>query len=793
MTIRIKLLLTFLITLLVLCGIGLYTVSAYHQILEAEREITDNTNRNVEIAQQSESQFITQLNAWKNVLLRGSAQNNYHHYLQLFYSQERKARKSIKELNARLSDTTDLKKLTQNLINEHKFMGRKLREALRLFNNTDVEPVRVTDEFIADFEEKPTVLLKQIIQELHVYRDEQSLELKRQHEQQERLLVGLLGLVIVVSVFIFLWLIDRNIAKPAEHAAYLADVIDNAQRVAKFGTWDWDSAKDKHYWSEGLYEILNIKKSETPSQQHFLLTLHEDDRERVRQIIAKALQEHKSFELEARIRTAGNNERVVQQRGQVTEVLKNGHVRMTSIIYDITERKEAEKRLAYLANYDTITDLPNRNLLQDRLQHAITQADRSNNQVALLYLDLDHFKAVNDALGHHAGDKLLIEVTDRLKRHIREGDTAARLGGDEFAIVLENFDHTSQVATVAEHVLGALNKSYLIDGHEVFVSASMGITFYPSDGVDVDTLLKNADAAMYLAKDEGRNTYHFFTEELNKRAHERLILENSLRLALERDEFQLYFQPQIELSTGRVIGAEALLRWIPDQNPISPARFIPVLEETGLIIPVGEWVLNQACEITRQWQDQGYKDFRIAVNLAARQLRQADIKKIMSNALETSQLDPQHLEVELTESTLIDTSISGKNLHRLTDLGVQIAIDDFGTGYSSLSYLKQYSVDVLKIDRSFIKDINIDKDDDAVTSAIIALSHKLDMKVIAEGVETLEQLEFLKKAGCDQAQGFLIGRPMPKNQFENWLASFLDTNSNNAYWVNPDESETVSG
>lgn len=793
MTIRIKLMLVFSLTLLVLSGIGLYSAAAYHEILQTERQTSDRTNSSVEIAHRAESLFISQLNAWKNVLLRGSTQNNYHHYLQLFYQSERNTKKAIKELDAQLSATPDMQTETKNLIRAHQEMGRKLRQALRLFNNTEIDPAQVTDQFIADIENKPALLLSEIIEKLHEFRDTQSIELSNLQKKQEKLLLSIMGLVILVSIYVFMWLLDKNIARPAEHAAYLADVIDNAQRVAKFGTWDWDSSTGRHYWSDGLYEILNIEKDEEPSQQHFLLTLHEDDRERVRLAIASALKVHQPFELEARIRTAGNKERVVQQRGQVTEIQKDGNVRMTSIVYDITERKEAERRLAYLANYDTITDLPNRNLLQDRLEHAINQAERNNRQVALLYMDLDHFKAVNDALGHQAGDKLLIEATQRVKQHIREGDTAARLGGDEFAIVLEQFEHSSQVATVAEHVLAALNKSYVIDGHEVFVSASMGITFFPADGRDVDTLLKNADSAMYLAKDEGRNTYHFFTEELNKRAHEQLILENSLRMALERDEFQLHFQPQIELSSGRVIGAEALLRWVPDQNPISPARFIPVLEDTGLIVPVGQWVLEQACQTAKKWQEAGYSEFRIAVNIAARQLRQADIVEVIQNALETSQLAAEFLEIELTESTLIDTSISGQNLRRLEPLGVKIAIDDFGTGYSSLSYLKQYAVDVLKIDRSFIKDITLDKDDDAVTSAIIALSHKLDMNVIAEGIETRQQFAFLKQAGCDQAQGFLMARPMNKPNFESWMEKLLDKETGAAYWAFPEDSNrTVS-
>ncbi len=496
-----------------------------------------------------------------------------------------------------------------------------------------------------------------------------------------------------------------------------------------------------------------------------------------------AVQEHSPFELEARIRLADGKERFMQLRGQVTKVNKNNRVRVTSIIYDITERKESEKRLIYLANYDTLTCMPNRNLFQDRLKHAMVKAKRKNSQLALLYLDLDHFKAVNDALGHQAGDKLLVEAAERIKRCIRESDTAARLGGDEFTIILEQIDKNGQVAVVAKNLLAHLSQNYRIDNNEVIISASMGITMYPGDGKDVDTLLRKADSAMYFAKEQGRNNYHFFTEELNQQAQERLQLENGLRMALERDQFQLHFQPQIELKTGRIIGAEALLRWTLDHNGISPKRFIPILEETGCIVQIGKWVLVEACKAAKEWEKQGYGNLRIAVNLAARQLRQPDIIDVVKDALESSGLAPEYLEIELTESTLIDTSISKQNLERLEQLGVRLAIDDFGTGYSSLSYLKQYSVDVLKIDQSFITDINKDKDDDAVTSAMVALSHKLDMKVIAEGVETIEQLEYLKGLGCDQAQGFLIAEPMIKDQFESWMAKYMDHKSDTATWL----------
>ncbi len=782
MSIRSKLLVLFFITLTILSGIGVYAVSVYREILVNERSVAEKTHLAVEYAHQAESAFHSQLNAWKNVLLRGNEVDNYHRYLQDFYRSERQTRKTIKELQDYVSEVHGAEELLAQLNTAHRDMGRKFREAIRLFNDTEVNPGQVTDLYLTGVEDVPSGLLNQIVRLLEFNRIEQLDSIAMQREQQEGILFVMILVVLGLSFALFVWMMDKNIVKPAERATHLADIIDNAQRVAKFGSWDWDSNEDNHYWSDGLYRILGLDFDKIPSQQQFLCVLNEEDRPRVAEAIDQALKSHSPFELEARVRLADGTERVVQQRGQVTKSAKDGRVRMTSIVYDITERKESENRLAYLANYDAVTGLPNRNLFQDRLKHAMAQAERSRGHVALLYLDLDHFKSVNDALGHQAGDKLLVEAAQRIKKHIRTADTAARLGGDEFTIVIEQFENNAQIAIVAEHVLEALNKSYQINNHEVFVSASMGITLFPDDGRDVETLLKNADSAMYLAKDQGRNTYHFFTEELNRKAQQRLHLENSLRMALDREEFQLHFQPQIELSSGRVVGAEALLRWTPGQDMISPARFIPVLEETGLILPVGEWVLEQACKTAVDIQNQGFADFRIAVNIAARQLQQADIVSRVQSILDSTGLSPEYLELELTESTLIDESISKKNLQKLEAHGIRLAIDDFGTGYSSLSYLKQYSVDVLKIDRSFINDISKDRDDDAVTSAIIALSHRLDMKVIAEGVETVEQLEFLKKYNCDQAQGFMIGRPMIAHKFMHWMKGYCDSEMKAARW-----------
>ncbi|MEJ2213844.1 MAG: diguanylate cyclase, partial [Gammaproteobacteria bacterium] len=718
MNIRTKLLMLFISICVVLAAISFYSLNFYKKSLEQSSSILNKVNLAVEDAHKVENLLNTQLNAWKNMLLRSHQQKDYHHYLQKFYQIERQTKQTInilkdhsREIDITHNDTEDLQVL-------HKKIGKQFRKALRVFNNSDQNASVVADNFMSDLEDKPVELISQIKSELLDYRDIRLKQANDERLEEEILLTATLISALFVSLIVYFFLIDTNVAKPAERASQLAEVIQTAEQIAKFGTWDWDSKTDRHYWSEGMYNILGINAEEQqPSNSSFLNALHEDDRERVKKTLSRAIQDQSLFEVEARVRMPENRERVFQQRGQVRTNPKNGNIRMTSIIYDITERKESEKRLAYLANYDTLTNLPNRHLFKDRLDHAIAQAERLGSEVAIIYLDLDHFKSVNDALGHHAGDQLLIKAATRIKKFIRSSDTAARLGGDEFIILIDQFENSSQIAAVAKHILFQLNRVFYIEGNEIFVSASMGITMFPSDGNNYETLLKNADSAMYMAKEDGRNSYHFFTEELNRIAQDKLKLENGLRMALERDEFELYYQPQVELETGRVIAAEALLRWLPNQNMVSPARFIPVLEETGLIVDVGEWVLNEACKTVKAIHSSGFDTFRIAVNLSARQLRQADLPQTISNILGKHEIDARFIEIELTESTLIDERISKTNLEKLERLGVNLAIDDFGTGYSSLSYLKRYEVDILKIDQNFIADINVDKDDDAVTSA----------------------------------------------------------------------------
>ena len=444
-----------------------------------------------------------------------------------------------------------------------------------------------------------------------------------------------------------------------------------------------------------------------------------------------------------------------------------GKGRLAVIFSDVTEHRAAERQVQQLASFDFLTGLPNRALLNDRLKQAMLACGRHKCKIAIFFLDLDHFKAVNDSLGHAVGDLLLQAVAERLESGIRQSDTIARIGGDEFVIITMGLHDEMNASLVATTILSCLDEPFLISGRELFINGSLGISIYPDDAEDASTLLKNADMAMYAAKEQGRNRYHYYAKQLQERAVERLEIETALRHAVADNLLSLVYQPQLDARTGTVIGLEALLRWNnPDGTPyLSPLQIITIAEKNGLIIPIGEWVLRTACRQLRQWQHEGLATPRLAINLSAVQFEEPGLVQLVQDALQKNGLSPDYIELELTESAIMHRPDDAKQkLHELKKLGVWLALDDFGTGYSSLSYLKLFPIDRIKIDRSFVNEATTNNDDAAIVETVISLANNMRMQVIAEGVETREHVEFLLARGCHEMQGYYYARPLPADQ-----------------------------
>ncbi len=444
-----------------------------------------------------------------------------------------------------------------------------------------------------------------------------------------------------------------------------------------------------------------------------------------------------------------------------------------AVLEDISQRKGMEQQLVYQSQHDGLTGLPNRTLLRDRLELTLARAQRDGEMAAVMFLDVDRFKNINDSLGHDAGDEVVRQVARRIRDCLRKEDTVARLGGDEFAVVLPGILRAEDAGISARKLLESLSSPMMVNGRELFVTVSIGISIYPRDGADEQALLKNADTAMYQAKSTGRNTLQFYSQEMNALALQRLTLETRLRHALEREEFVLYYQPQLETASGRLLGTEALLRWrAEDGSLVQPAEFIPLAEETGLILPIGEWVLRTACRQARAWGDSGVMPGIMAVNISARQFRQSGFADRVAQILGETGLEPHRLELEITESMIMERPEEAREIMlALTRLGVKLAVDDFGTGYSNLSYLKRFPLSCLKIDRSFVGDLGANPDDEAIVQAVMALSKSLKLEVVAEGVENTTQLAFLRALGCQRSQGFVLGHPMLAEQLTQFAAS----------------------
>ncbi len=556
--------------------------------------------------------------------------------------------------------------------------------------------------------------------------------------------------------------------------------LAHAQRIARLGNWEREVKSGRMHWSEEMFRIYGVDpKTFTPSLTTYLDLVQPQDRELVARATGEAVRKEGPYSFDARIVMPDGAVRHVHEQAEVVFDDDGTPLRLAGTTQDITERKQIEDQIRFLAYYDGLTRLPNRALFMERLNQALATAQRQGRTLAMLFLDLDRFKRINDTLGHSVGDRLLQAVSERLKKCLRSTDTiargdpmastdtVARLGGDEFIVTITDIARGEDAAKIARRVLDCLDEPFKLEAHEVVVTGSIGISLFPHDGSDVETLLKNADSAMYHAKDAGRGTYQFYSKSMNAAAFQRLALENSLRKALDREELLLHFQPQVDVTTGTIFGAEALVRWKhPELGMVSPADFIPLAEETGLILPMGEWILRSAAAQGKAWQDLGLGALIVAVNLSGRQFRQQQLVRTVESVLKTTGIDPRCLELEITESILVQSvEDTITTLKRIRAMGPRVSVDDFGTGYSSLTYLKRFPIDTLKIDQSFTRDIATNPEDAAITAAIIAMSQGLRMAVIAEGVETEIQRDCLLQRGCRLMQGYLFSKPVPAEQF----------------------------
>ncbi len=566
--------------------------------------------------------------------------------------------------------------------------------------------------------------------------------------------------------------IARDISELHQHENRLRRIdhdFNEAQALAHIGSWSLNPSNAMLQWSDECYRIFNIEIGTAIDYERFLQSVHPDDREQVHCAWTAALQ-GAPYKIDHRI-IVDDAIKWVRERAKLEFNDRQELIAAVGTVQDITKRKLYEEELERLANYDSLTGLANRSFLLSHLQKSIHMAMRNGRTIALLLFDLDHFKDVNDSFGHAIGDELLRLVSERFVERIRKGDLITRLGGDEFAIVLEHITRREDAAQVAQEMMAVLAKPYRLSNKlEVHIRSSVGIVIAPQHSNNAQELLQFADTALYKAKSEGRSTYSYYTDELTSTARERIECENRLRHAIENKEFELYYQPQVHVQSNRIVGVEALLRWNdPKSGLITPDRFIPLAEETGMISEIGKWVLFEACKQGKQWLQQGY-NLHVSVNISAHQVHHQDLPRLLDLALKESGFNADKLTLELTESAMMRREEEVVTmLHALRAKGIRLAIDDFGTGYSSYSYLKRFPIDILKIDKSFIDDIPYENDDVAIVKAIIAMGSAMGYQILAEGVEQIEQLEFLKAQGCSYYQGYFKSKPLCASDFDRLL------------------------
>ena len=544
--------------------------------------------------------------------------------------------------------------------------------------------------------------------------------------------------------------------------------VDHALKVAMLGYWDWDLETDEFTIPVAVLDMLGIDRSQRLRLEELVNYVHDEDRDRVIYAFTDARERGTRFILEHRMQGVDNKERYVYQQSEVI-MDDDGKPRyVLGTIQDITALKRAEDMILHQAYHDLLTDLPNQTLFKERLTHAMKVAEHSGYQVAVVAIDIDRFQLINESLGHDIGNELLVAFAGFLRGVVHEGDTVARISGNEFSILLESPSSTEEITDILQKLNQLLRENtFDLAGQKVIVSLSMGVALYPNDDIEASNLIQCANAAMRKAKSLGGSQVHFYTNDMNRRVDDRLRMENDLRDALEKGELELFYQPQVESTTRKIIATEALVRWRHEEyGLVPPIRFIPLAEETGLIEPLGQYVIEHAIKQTKQWNEQGH-DLSVGINLSVRQFMQGDLVEQIKLLIDKYQIDPGNIDLEITETIVMqDAGNSINKMHHLKELGIKLSMDDFGTGYSSLSYLNQFPLDILKIDRSFVKDIAGNKGDGAIARAVIAMAHSMNLKVVAEGVETEEQFEFLKAHDCEVIQGYLISRPVPPQEFE---------------------------
>jgi diguanylate cyclase (GGDEF)-like protein/PAS domain S-box-containing protein len=559
--------------------------------------------------------------------------------------------------------------------------------------------------------------------------------------------------------------------------------LATAQRIAKIGSFTYDAETQESQWSSELYSILGLDPNRHRAHPDTLMHLiHPDELEHVKAVSEQALRDSKSFSIEHRLVLHDGSIRHVRHYAEATEDLMGTRV-VTGVLQDTTDHVHAIDQIRYLANFDGLTGLTNRQQFNARLTETMQHAQSSRNLVAVITVDVDRFKLINDSLGHSAGDQILQVVAERVNQQVRNSDCVgrldgddpdveiARVGGDEFSLMLPRIVHPTDAGPVAQRILETLREPIDVDGQSLTLTASIGISIYPIDGVTTETLIANADRAMSHAKSQGGNSFQYYSESLNATSTRRLVLESKLRNAVEQNRLHLVYQPKVDLHSGRVIGMEALLRWVePDLGFVPPDEFIPLAEEIGCISKIGRWVLLDACRQNKEWQDRGLNSVPVSVNVSSRQFSDTDLLEVVTEVLQETGLEPQWLELEITESAMLEDEVTTtQTLKLIRERGIRVSLDDFGTGFSSLSYLRRLSLDTLKIDRSFVMDLPDDDDAKGIFEAIIVMAHVLGLVVIAEGVETEEQRDFLHSIDCDEIQGYLISKPVPPDEFAHFL------------------------